>query len=235
MRATKEYVEKKYAEFNHLCFSDQLPPLPVELSDAKTFLGMLVCKRRRRAGAPTVSYDYRLRINTRVDLPEPVVEDTIIHEMIHYYIAVNRLRDTSAHGQVFRRIMNGINTRYSRHITVSHKMDAMQKEQAYGSRRRWHVVALVAFRDGRTGIKVLPRIVQRIVNYYYKVGMSPMVDHIELYMSDDPWLNRFPNSSALNASFVELDEAKRHLSVAERLTVKGTNILRERIERNSVI
>lgn len=226
MRATKEYVERKYAEFNSLCFGGSLPVLPVELSDAKTFLGMLVCRRRRGRNGRTEEYDYRLRINTRLDLPEDVIEDTIIHEMIHYYIAVNGLQDSSAHGQLFRRIMDGINKKYGRHVTISHRLDKAQREQAYGSRRRWHAVALVRFRDGRTGIKVLPRIVQRIVNYYNKVGMSPMVERIDLFMSDNPWLGRFPNSSALNATFVDGDEAVSHLTGAERLRVCGGSIMR---------
>ena len=44
--------------------------------------------------------------NTRVDLPEREVEDTIIYEMIHYHIGYNWLEDASAHGPLFLSIMN---------------------------------------------------------------------------------------------------------------------------------
>ena len=38
MKATIPYVEKKFEEFNPLIFDGKLPMLPIELSDAKTFL-----------------------------------------------------------------------------------------------------------------------------------------------------------------------------------------------------
>ena len=166
MKATIPYVEKKFEEFNRLMFDGRLPMLPIELSDAKTFLGVCVYKKRRTLLGKTVCYDFKLRINTRIDLDEAEVEDIIIHEMIHYNIGYHRIVDTSAHGRVFRQMMKGINERFGRHIRVSHKPTAEQKEQLYGDKRRWHMVAFVVFKDGRTGIKVLPRIAEKVVNYY---------------------------------------------------------------------
>ena len=66
-------------------------------------------------------YDFRLRINTRIDLPEEEIEDTIIHEMIHYFIEVNKMEDSSAHGPLFLHMMNTINEKFGRHLTVSRK------------------------------------------------------------------------------------------------------------------
>lgn len=39
MIATIPYVENKFEEYNQQMFAGQLPKLPIELSDAKTFLG----------------------------------------------------------------------------------------------------------------------------------------------------------------------------------------------------
>lgn len=47
MIATVPYIEKKFEEFNQQIFAGKLPKLPVELSDAKTFLGLCVFKRRK--------------------------------------------------------------------------------------------------------------------------------------------------------------------------------------------
>ena len=105
MKADRQYIEKKFEEFNRQMFAGKLPPIPIELSDAKSFLGQWVFKIRRTLFGKTEKYDFRLRINTRIDLPEQDIEDTIIHEMIHYYIGVNQLKDTSAHGQIFRQIV----------------------------------------------------------------------------------------------------------------------------------
>lgn len=150
----------------------------------------MCCFKKKRNGlmGKVVNYDFVLRINTRFDLPQEIVEDTIIHEMIHYYIASNQLKDTSAHGQLFRTMMNGINARFGRHIAISHKPTETQKQQAREGRRSWHVVAVVTFTDGRTGVKVLPRIVERITYYYNKVLSAKDVSAIQLYMSNDTWM-----------------------------------------------
>ena len=75
--------------------------------------------------------DFVLRINTRIDLPEYVMEDIILHEMIHYYIAVNQLRDTSSHGRLFRREMARINADGNRHITISYRLSKEQLLELY--------------------------------------------------------------------------------------------------------
>lgn len=215
MIPTKEYIERKFTEYNDLMFQGKLPPIPIELSNAKTFIGMCVCKKRRTLFGRIKQYDFRLRINARIDLSEQELDDTIIHEMIHYYIGVNNIKDTSSHGTVFRDIMQRINTTYGRHITISHKSTKEQREQLYDKRPRWHVVAIIHLRDGRTGIKVLPRIKTRIAYYYNNVSASPKVNAIELFLTNDIFFNRYPCSSALNVVYADKEEVMSHLSDAE--------------------
>ena len=82
MIATIPYVEKKFEEFNQQIFAGKLPKLPIELSDAKTFLGLCVFKHRKGENGKTEYYDFKLRINTRLDLPENEVEnDTLLHRI----------------------------------------------------------------------------------------------------------------------------------------------------------
>lgn len=221
MKATIPYIEKKFEEFNRLMFDGRLPKLPVELSDAKTFLGICVYKKRRTLLGKTVCYDFKLRINTRIDLDEAEVEDIIIHEMIHYYIGYHGIVDTSAHGRVFREMMKGINERFGRHIKVSHRPTQEQKEQLCGNRRRWRMVAFVVFKDGRTGIKVLPRIVEKVVNYYNVMDRESCIERIEMYMTDGVFFNRYPSSSALRVHYIDRAEAERHLAGAERWGCDG--------------
>ena len=217
MKATIPYVERKFEEFNQLMFAGELPKLPIELSDAKTFLGVCVYKRRRTIWGRTECYDFKLRINTRIDLAEEEVEDIIIHEMIHYYIGYKKLKDSSAHGRVFRQLMNEINERFDRHIKISHKLTKEEKEQLYGAKQRWRVVAYVTFKDGQTGIKVLPRIKPKIANYYNVVSKESRVESVELYMTNNSFFNRYPNSSALRVHYIDKTDAEKHLKGAERL------------------
>lgn len=227
MKATIPYIERKFEEFNRQMFEGQLPRLPIELSNAKTFLGACVYKKRRTKEGKVERYDFKLRISARFDLPEQEIEDTIIHEMIHYFIGVKQLEDTRTHGPLFRQLMNSINTRFGRHITVSHKSTKEQREQLVDTRPRWHVVALVHFQDGKTGIKVLPRVLPRILRYYNIVGQDGKVKSIDLYMTNNPFFNRYPNSSALSVHFIDKADAEGHLEGAEKMECDGKKIIRK--------
>ena len=207
-------------------FGGKLPKIPVELSDAKTFLGQCVYKKRRNPFGKTELYDFRLRINTRIDLPEREIEDTIIHEMIHYYIGYNHLKDTSAHGQIFRQIMNDINENFGRHITISHRSTKEQSEQLQDKRRRYHVIAVVTFNDGRTGIKVLPRVLRSILYYYNNVSANRDIKEVQLFMSNNPFFNNYPNSSALRVHFLDSGTICQNLEGAERMVCDGRSVMR---------
>lgn len=226
MRATKQYVEKKFEEFNQQMFAGKLPKLPVELSDAKTFLGVCVYKKRKGKDGKEEKYDFRLRINTRIDLPEEEVEDTIIHEMIHYYIGVNQLKDSSTHGQLFQYIMNNINEKYHRHLSISFKGNKEQNEQAIDKKTHWHVIAKVIFEDGRIGLKVLPRVLPSILKYYNTLLGQKEIKDIELYMSNNVYFNKYPNSAALNVHFIDSEEIDKELKGAEVMECDGKNIIR---------
>lgn len=224
MTVTVEYLKERFDHFNALCFGGKLPPVSIELSRARTYLGQCVCKTRRKLLGRLERYDFKLRISTRVELAQDELEDVLLHEMIHYYIGINQLKDTSAHGQLFRAKMQEINTLYGRHITISHRYTAEQRKQVTDTRRRWHVVAVVTMTDGRTGIKVLPRIEQRITRYYNMVLSSPEVAAVNLYMTDDPFFNKYPNSSALKVHYIDEAELTQHLHGSHLVTCDGTTI-----------
>lgn len=130
MIPTVEYIQTRFDEYNALYFDGALPSLPIKLSNARTFLGKL-CYKKQRAWlfGPYHYSDFVLRINTRLDMDEELLEDTILHEMIHYFIAVNHWRDTRTHGQLFRREMKRINEKGGRHISISFRPNADQLAQ----------------------------------------------------------------------------------------------------------
>lgn len=228
MKATIPYVQEKFREYNQLFFKGSLPELPIELSDAKGFIGVCKHKKRHLDDGTVELYDFRLSINTRIDLPEQELEDTIIHEMIHYFIGINRLEDSSSHGPMFQHLMKTINEQYGRHITISHKGTKEEAEQAIDKRAKWHVIAVVTFYGGRRGIKVLPRVLERILAYNKGVSASPGVEHIDYYMSNDPFFNRFPNSAALNVYDVPGEDLDTHLKGAKKVTVTEDTVTVQR-------
>ncbi len=234
MRPTQDYLLQKFDEYNALIFKGELPRVPILLSKAKGYVGILRYKRRRRGllGREEL-YDFRIFISTRLDLPEQEVQDTLIHEMIHYLIGLKGIRDTSAHGRVFRQLMDDINSRYGRHISISHKSSPLQREEAADKSPKLHAVAFVELRDGRFGIRVLPRVVQRILEYDWGLRRSGQVRSIEYYLTVDPYFNRFPSSAALKVFFVPREEAHAHLGGASRIIVKAGKVSLEPLEADS--
>ena len=224
VKATLPFIEESFDKFNRTIFEDKLPKIPVALSNASSYVGLCTFKTRRRAFRAPEHYDFKLRISTRFDLPESELEDTVIHEMIHYYIRLHGIKDTSAHGNVFRQMMDEINSRFGRHVRVSHRTTAEQREALIDKRPKWHVVAVVTFKDGKQGLKLLPRITQRITAYHRALMRSGRIAGIEYYFESDPWFNRFPTSSAFNVFFPPMDEVRAHISGANPISVTSRGI-----------
>lgn len=238
MIANTAYIQLRFEEYNRLYFGGELPPIPIRLSNAKGFLGKVCYKRVRkknnllgviRGKAEYENTDFVLRINTRIDLPEEVVEDTILHEMIHYYIACHQWQDTSTHGQLFRREMERINQAGNRHITISHRLTTEQQTQAIGT-AKIRIVGIVYFRDGKTGIKIVPKQIRAILQFQRQAGLHFDIDHIDWYLTKDEYFGKYPSSTALRIYLIE-DNAKLQeaLHGARRILYDGHSV---RIEPN---
>lgn len=226
MRPTVDYIQQRFDLYNRIMFGGRLPRIPIRLSDAKTYLGQCVSRIRIHPDGRREHTDFELRISTRLDLPEATVDDTIIHEMIHYFIHYNGLADTSAHGPIFKSIMHSINTVHGRNLSVSHRSTPVQQEEA-NSRPRWHVIAVLHLRDaspGTVGIKVLPRTTERIIEFHRRVSSSPQVSGIDLYLHDAPYFNRYPTSAALRYHLVTLSDLTPHLTTARPIKIHGNTL-----------
>lgn len=219
MMPSVEYIQQHFDEFNTRYFSGALPPIPVKLSHAKGFLGKVTFTRRKQGLFGRYhNEDFVLRINVRIDLPEDLIEDTILHEMIHYFIAVNQFRDTSAHGQLFRREMARINAEGNRHISITHRFTDTQRAQSIIHKTR--AVAIVRFSDGRVGVKVVPNQPQHI-RYWHRTALrvfrnqKSAITDLSWYLSDNDYFAQFPSSIAMKVYLIAhyedipLDDAKK--------------------------
>ena len=214
MKPSIDYIQSRFDAYNARFFGGQLPHVPICLSHAKGFLGKLTFTRRKQGlFRGYKNENFVLRINVRIDLPEELIQDTILHEMIHYFIAVNQFKDTSVHGELFRREMARINAEGKRHITISHRLTDDQRAQAVIHKTR--AVALVRFTDGKTGVKVVPNNPEHI-RYWDKTAKRRFpVSSIEWFLSSDDYFARFPSSVAMkiyliaDPSVIPLTSGKR--------------------------
>ncbi|MBP5691037.1 MAG: SprT-like domain-containing protein [Bacteroidaceae bacterium] len=211
MIPTIEYVQQKFREFNVTMFDGRLPEPPISITNAKTYLGVCAFRKHRKWHGRLEYSDFRIRISRRFDLPQDEIDDTIIHEMIHYYIGLFSPADMPGHSALFRRMMADINERFGRNIRVSHRLSAEQQEQAIDHRPKKHIVAKVVLKDGRTGIKVIPCMERHIRRYHRGMMASGKVSSIEFFQTTDPFFNRFPSSSAFSVYFPDPDVLAQHL------------------------
>ena len=124
MRPTLQYIIEKFDYYNKLCFSGQLQRPPIRLNTRYSTMGITKGKQRIDSNGLPYWSDLSIEISVRRDLPEYEYIDTLVHEMIHYYIFSNNLVDDSPHGTLFRRKMDEITQKYGKKYYIQKKMPA---------------------------------------------------------------------------------------------------------------
>ncbi len=231
MTITLPYLRNRFSLFNEQYFGNSLPVPRLKVGNARTLLGSLRYKTERRLlGRPRFT-DFTLTISAFYDLPQEEIDDTIIHEMIHLFIASQNLKDDSPHGHLFRQKMDEINSNYGRHINVSHR-GKLVKADAGNSH---NVIAVVHFEDGSIGVMrpSKSRIfeISRTLHLYYKVA------GIDWYFSYDPYFDTLPRSLKPRVYKVDMARLNSALAVAiplrmeeHRLVVASSDVSRKHAE-----
>ena len=225
MQFTLPFIGDSFQRFNKLVFEGKLPTPCFMLSRARTFVGKFEARGKRDWMGRT-HWNYVLRFSTAFDLPQEELEDTILHEMIHFSLRISNMRDVSPHGPKFRTMMEIINERFNRHITVSH--DSKGKGSPVLRRASWHIVGVVSFRDGRKGIKVLPRIEQRVLEWNRRVLTSSTVTSTKYCLALHELFQRYPNSTAMKVGIVDEAELNEALKDAIELEIVGNRLQKVR-------
>ena len=123
MELTAQILREWFGQFNALYFGNELPEPRFIVNKARHLLGQFSCKKVRQGlfrGYKTIGYT--IKVSEYYDLSAHEYQSTLLHEMIHYYITYARVRDTSAHGKIFRQWMQRLN-KDGWNITVSSKTD----------------------------------------------------------------------------------------------------------------
>lgn len=215
MIATREYIQRKFDEYNALCFEGKLAPLPIRLNRSRRTLGMIRYSKRPKGlfRSGWEYYDFTFCISTLIDRPEEVVEDTILHEMIHYYILSNQLQDTSAHGELFRRMMTHINRTYHRHISITHR--STQTELEADTQVRQHILCVSRMQDGMVGLTIV--MPSRYGWMKRNMPLFPGLVEQRWYVSKDSFFNRYPRSKTCKMYRIDAQLLEPHLATAVSL------------------
>lgn len=220
MIPTIDYIERKFKEYNDLMFDGKLQLLPIKLSSARTFLGQVRCIRKKNPDGTWHYSDFQFIISNKVDYDENVVEDTIIHEMIHYWIFSNQMQDNAPHGKLFVAKMHEINRRFDRSLTVVHKTTKVEQDK--DSEKRQHLICISRMRGNQLGITIANK--SRLFMLWEGLPKLPKVVECNWYVSTDPFFNRYPRASSLKIYRISKDELESHKGDFKKLVRNGDTI-----------
>lgn len=207
MRATLPYIKERFAHYNALCFDSELPPVEIRIGRATGTVGQFVYPVNVPEPRSNTWRHCFIRMSAAFDLKEDVLDDVLIHEMIHLHIWYHSLRDATAHGPLFRRLMEDINLRHSRHITVSHKVRRESDRACAQSRQNY--ICVSHWKDGRLGLTVMAS--TRVFEIYREVNGTPEVTRVEWFWSSDEWFSRFRRSMSFKAYVLSREDYERYL------------------------
>lgn len=211
MRATLDFLYNIYDEFNRTIFSSSLPAIEIRLSNGVHVLGCL-CRTHVRNVPNTLSYT--ISISSRYDFPRSMLEDILIHEMIHYKIAHDGEPDTSTHGRRFKMLMSQINETFGRNVKVRISLPESIRESDRHLSANYIFTCRIRERD-----KFMRCASTRIFEINSAMARCRDIEGTKVYFSNSPLFNRFSRSRTLR--FYEMTDDVRHeLASSSELVIK---------------
>ena len=70
-----------------------------------------------------------LKFTDCYDFPEEDFREIMVHELIHYYITWNGIKDNKDHGREFMRIANEINEKYGLNVTKTKDASSFKRTE----------------------------------------------------------------------------------------------------------
>lgn len=208
MQIDTEWIAVNFDRFNKENFGGRLTPPKFSVNNARTRLGSMAFKWKRSL-FKRETYDYVIRLSNYYDIPEVEFQNVLLHEMIHYYIAVNHFKDDSVHGTMFRSIAQRIN-KQGWHVVV--RTDTRKWPVAERNRKkvitRKRIVLAASTTDGKYFLSVIdPGSVRKVK---LQIARTPQIREARWFESSDDYFQQFPQCRTLRGRIVtkELWEEK---------------------------
>ena len=113
-------MSQMFRECNKKYFNGSLPSPKYGLMNKLNILARFEYNKNKNGKKPIKWQE--IKFSDCYDFPEDSFRDLMVHELIHYYIAWNGIKDNKEHGKEFMRIANELNTKYN--LNVTKKVDA---------------------------------------------------------------------------------------------------------------
>jgi len=225
MRPTLDYIIEKFDYYNQLCFDGKLKRPPILLNTRYSAMGQTGGLGEIDENGKIHWSELRIEISVRRDLPEYEYIDTLVHEMIHYYIMSNDMEDDSPHGRLFRQKMEEITNKHGIRITIQYDPS---EEIMIATRTRNRYICVAETTDGHTYFAVVAR--NKLFQFWELIPQIEGVSEVRWYVSDRQIFENVP--VAVSPALIPIDAGKIHhyLTGARELENTG-EIIREKKSR----
>jgi len=149
-------IEAQFNKWNEIIFNNSLPKPAFELMQTKSLLGQF---KWRRIGFDKIGYT--IRISVYYDRPIDGYIDTIVHEMLHYYIKYNNIKDSSSHGKTWKKMAKEISQKHNLNIARTNPAGGGATEAVIEKKRKKEIskfecVAVCKSKDKKFYAAVIP-------------------------------------------------------------------------------
>ncbi len=222
MQVSTDWIEKHFHTYNRDYFGGALTPPRFIVGNARLRLGSMshrVQKKPRgnRSSKSVRTEDtYTIMMSNYYDLPERTYQETLLHEMIHLYIAQQRIKDTSAHGEVFQRWMKEINS-HGWNITVSANNDLPIAER---NKNRTHVVLALQTHTSQNVFCVINW--RHVMTIEKRTPWKRFCKEHAWYTTTDDYFNSYHECRTLRGRFVSAEFFAQKTKEMTPLTLPST-------------
>jgi len=210
MTVNIEWIAQQFELFNALYFDKVLPTPLFLVSKTKTKLGWFVHKKRFTFRGFR-SYDYKIGMSTHYQFTERQAQNILLHEMIHFYIAFKNIKDKSAHGPVFKRLMNQFNQEFGWELTGSAKAKKIKER----------LILAIEQSDGTCFLSVVnPRYAFKIQNELKRTTLNLKYSW---YKSSDERFSHFSTVRSLRGVKTPRNEFEEVIKSLQPVVLVGKN------------
>lgn len=214
MQVNVNQLKEWFSAFNKRYFGGGLPEPVLAVGRSRTRLGTMSWRTRRGLFSRSAC-DYTIRISNGFDMDERHFKSVLLHEMIHLYIVSGKIKDTSAHGVAFRRMMKSINAD-GWDIRVATRMGNEVKATGRPKQRRRVVLAVVTTGGKHILTVVNPRYVAALDRI---MAVSRDVKTHSWHVSDDDYFALFPAVRTPKGRVVTAEVYNEKVAAMEKLEI----------------
>lgn len=135
MELTVTYLQNQFKKYNAMFFNNELPWILIKIGRSKRNFGIYHTTTSRSTGKILKQH---IMISKYYDQTSKQYDETLIHEMIHYYIRYKGIKDSGSHGIKFIKLMNEINRISDFNITI--KGDSSEMTSKFEDKKIYRIM-----------------------------------------------------------------------------------------------